>query len=194
MGVYRMIEASLSCARCGTVYVETVQFKTGCDHQMERYTEGQRVKPDRTLKIGEVYEGIGFAHCGPCDGLLTRTERVAEAEVQADLIDAGDLELGDPPLTAPALRAQAARIAREPMRREHPLLFVIDPSPGQRTVWRGRDAAKDLDAHLAYQQALKAGVQARLAADGWGDQFRDVVVRLDEDGRIRLGTVGGAPR
>ena len=180
-----------------------MQFYTDDDRKMPEYIVGQLVP---ALKPGTSYEGIADAFCSNCMREWVEDEKIANFEELAKSIEAGEITARfatyrfDP--VKPELGRQLYVRRQDPLTPSEALgLAHVSGRPGwpnfparlsevSVTLFRGQTPLDDLPDD-PWSVAHGDRVRGRLSAKGWrapsNGQFRDVTVRVESDGTLRVG-------
>ncbi len=206
MGFYSTVVAELECERCHSTYRTDVQFYTDDDREMPEYIAGQLVP---ALKPGTTYEGIADAFCSNCMREWVEDEEVANFEELAKAIEAGEIIARFATYRADPDKPELGRQLN--VRRQNPLtpsevtgLAHVSGRPGwgwpilparlseaSVTLFRNQTPLDDV-ADDPWSVLHGDRVRKRLSAQGWrapsNGPFRDVTVRIESNGTIRVGS------
>jgi hypothetical protein len=208
MGSFSLVVATLACVRCGREREEVqVQFKTGDDHAMPWYQDGEHV-PDVPP---DTYDGIADAYCGRCMNQWSADEKQAVFEVLADGVARGELVIkrgdivrdrqyvpipdgrgdfqvqleGDRALTP----AEIAATGREAQQQGYRSAFPMSVADVDYVIFEGDERVYPSRLSSDWPPRLMAAVDRVLRARGWplgGDPWIEPAVVVGNDQILRV--------
>lgn len=202
MGAFSRVIAELECERCHSTYRTDVQFNTDNDRDMPEYTAGQIV---HALPPDSLYEGMANAFCAGCMKQWIADEKVAHFEALATAVELSELAVKYATYRIDMdgglyLDRQPTILRHTPLTPSEVRRLANSPEGiGWPNFWgRLKDASVELfvgesvldDSEHPWMPKHFERVEAQLSEKGWrtppDSQFRDVTVRIDNEGRISI--------